>query len=79
MKIVDGVYTVSCLVYVRSMLSKYANAYNDAASVGKLPSRRMLKWIDYYNEARDDNNAVWVAFCEKVGRVKDHDAYDVMA
>lgn len=78
MKIVNEVYTVECLEYVRKMLSKYANAYNDAVSKDKMPSRRILKWVDYYNDATDYAPDVWKAFCTKIGRGS-HDAYDVMA
>ena len=73
-----NVWTIRKLAHTREMLSTYANAYNYAVSRDKLPSARILGWIDYYNDACDEAPEVWKAFCLSINRGS-HDAYDVMA
>ena len=79
MKLVYGKWTVEGLHYAREMLMKYANAYNNAMEKDRMPSVRLMKWFDYYEDARGEAPEVWKAFCAKVNRGTDHNAGDLMA
>ena len=79
MKIVYGKWTVKGLQHTREMLIKYAHVYNNAMEKDRMPSTRIMNWVDYYENARNEAPEIWAQFCDKVNRDIDHNAGDLMA
>lgn len=56
-------------------INKYAHRW------GENPSRRMMNWVDEYNDMKDEmkKNGTWVEFCKKHNWSTSHNAYDLLA
>lgn len=65
--------TIQRLNYLSTMLNKYGHCW------GENPSARMYSWVDEYNGIKEEQPAVWKAYCEQYGFTLCHDAADCMA
>ena len=79
MKLTENVYSVESLLYVRSMITKYAHVWFRALDKNHMPSHRMISWVDYYDNARSVSPEVWKAYCSVNNSVIYHNAGDIMA
>lgn len=46
---------------------------------GETPSRRMMDWVDEYNDIKSEHPEAWKEHCTKNGYTLGHDAYDCLA
>jgi hypothetical protein len=58
--------------YLGKMIAKYAHRYD--------VSYRVQKWIDEYNDLKNDNfNGAWIEYCSLMNFDKHHDGHDCRA
>lgn len=65
------------LRYLSNSLAKYAHRW--CLSADREPSDRMTRWVDEYNELRNENRAAWDEYCLRYGVDPSSDAYDCLA
>ena len=53
------------------LISKYKHLWTE--------SDRLYKWVDEYNQIRNQHYQIFVKFCENTGRCPTHTAHDKLA
>ena len=79
MKIVIGDFNVKTLLYVHSLLVKYAHVRAIAKKRNRVLPTRMQHWINYYDSAIFNYPGIWREFCDQVHLRYMHDSDDLMA
>jgi hypothetical protein len=68
---VSAVKVTRKLQRLSDLISKYKHLWTE--------SDRLYKWVDEYNQLRNQNYQIFVKFCEDTGRCPEHTAHDKLA
>jgi hypothetical protein len=65
--------TINRLMALGDMIQRHALSW------GQEPPRRLVRWVDEYDNLKRNNPAAWTAYCEKVNADPSHNGHDCLA